>query len=344
MNMLIIGGTGLISAAITRELLHRGDTVTHYNRGQSAAQGVAGVRTIIGDRTNYAMFERQMAQLGSWDCVMDMVGYKPEDATSVVRAFRDRTAQFIFCSTVDVYSKPAPRYPIRENAERQPRREFQYAFDKAITENTLLEAHERGSFPLTIIRPAYTYGEGRGMLSTFGGDTYLHRIRSGKPIVVHGDGTSLWVSCHRDDVAHAFVGAAGNRRAFGKAYNVTGEEWMTWNQYHQTVAAAIGAPAPTLVHIPTDLLREAVPQRAWITAENFQFNNIFDTGAARTDIDFRYTIPLATGVQRIVAWLDERQRIPNSDLDDVDDRLIVAWQRASARIVEELASASGAAT
>ena len=344
MNILIIGGTGLISTAITRELVARGDRVTHFNRGQSAAQGVPGVRTIVGDRTDYATFERQMAEIGPWDCVMDMIGYKPEDGQSVVRAFRGRTDHVIFCSTVDVYTKPATSYPIREDAERRPRQEFPYAFDKAIIENTLLQAHARGDFPLTIIRPAYTYGEGRGMLSTFGGDRYLDRLRKGKPVVVHGDGTSLWVSCHRDDVAHAFVGAAGSERAFGMAYNVTGEEWMPWNQYHQIVAAAIGAPPPTLVHIPTDLLLQAAPQRAWITAENFQFNNLVDTTAARSAIGFRYTIPLATGVQRIVAWLDERQRIPNSDDDHFEDRLIAAWQQLGKRMVEEFETTQGAAT
>src|SRR3712207_8790745 len=93
---------------------------------------------------------------------------------------------------------------------------------------------------------------------------YLDRIRKGKPIIVHGDGTSFWSSCHRDDVARTFVAAAGNQRTFGRVYHVTGEEWMTWNRYHAAVAEGMGAPPPTLVHIPTDLLARAVPERAWI--------------------------------------------------------------------------------
>ncbi len=335
MKILIIGGTGLISTAITAQLLARGDDVTHYNRGQSGSP-VPGVHTIKGDRTDYAAFERQMADDGPWDCVMDMVGYKPDDGESVVRAFAGRTAHFIFCSTVDVYTKPAAQYPIREDAAREPSREFSYAYDKAIIENMLLGAHARGDLPLTIIRPAYTYGEGRGMLSTLSGNGYLHRLRSGKPIAAHGDGSGLWASCHRDDVARAFVAAAGNERTIGKAYNATSDEWLTWNQYHHTVAAAMGAPEPKLVHIPTDALLAAAPKQAWITAVNFQFNNIFDTGAARTDLDWQAEIPLANGVQRIVAWLEAHGGVPASD-DEFEDRLVAAWQRATQTFVQELA-------
>ncbi|MEO7912468.1 MAG: NAD-dependent epimerase/dehydratase family protein [Roseiflexaceae bacterium] len=327
MKILLIGGTGLISSAITRELVARDDEVTHYNRGKSAPE-VAGVRTIVGDRTDHAAFERQIGELGSFDCVIDMVGFKPEDAESLTRACRGRAGHVIFCSTVDVYTKPAARYPIHEDGQRAPSPSFPYAYDKAICEQTLEAAHQRGDFPLTIIRPAFTYGEGRGMIHSFGGsNTYLDRLRKGKPIIVHGDGSSLWVACHRDDVAHTFAAAAGSQQTCGRAYNVTGEEWMTWNQYHCEIAAAIGAPAPTLVHIPTDLLLRAVPKRAWITAENFQFNNIFDTSAAQRDLGFEYRITLAEGTRRIMAWLDRQGNLPNSDDDPFEDQLIAAWER-----------------
>jgi len=335
MKILIIGGTGLISTAITEQLLARGDEVTHYNRGLSA-QPVAGVRTIHGDRTDYATFEQQMAEAGRFDCVMDMVGYKPEDGPSVVQAFTGRTDHFIFCSTVDVYTKPAAHYPIREDAPREPSVEFSYAYHKAIIENTLLDAHARGDMPLTIIRPAYTYGEGRGMLSTLSGNSYLDRLRKGKPIVVHGDGSGFWTSCHRDDVARVFVAVAGNAHTIGKAYNATSNEWLTWEQYHHTVAAAIGAPEPNVVHISTDALLAAVPEQAWIIAVNFQFNNIFDTGVAQTDLAWQVEISLTEGVKRIVAWLEAHGGVPTND-GSFEDRLVVAWQRATDTLMQELA-------
>lgn len=335
MNILLIGGTGLISSSITRFLLERGDAVTFYNRGRSELYPVpAGVKVVYGDRTDYPAFERQIAELGHVDCVMDMVGYLPSDGESVVRALRGRVGHFIFCSTVDVYRKPATRYPY---TEAEPYGGLNaYSTRKVQIEQTLRAAHHPTDFPVTIIRPAYTYGEGRGPIHSFGGKTtYLDRIRKGKPVVVHGDGSSLWAACHREDVARAFANAAGQPHTFGKVYHTTGEEWMTWNQYHQRVATAIGAPLPTLVHIPTDLLGKVAPKRAAIDVENFQFNNIFDNRAAHTDLGFQYTIQWEEGVRRMVDWLDAHGRIENSDDDSFDDRLIATWNRLGERMAAE---------
>ena len=338
MKILIIGGTGLISTAITRYLVERGDDVTLYNRGIRESRIPDSVKRIQGDRTDYAVFEAQVAEAGSFDCAIDMVCFRPEDAQSAIRAFRGRIGQYIFCSTVDVYTKPAKRYPIREDAERQPAHSFPYAFNKAACERVLEEAHQRGDFPVTIIRPAHTYGEGGSLIHTFGWETYyFDRIRKGKPIIVHGDGTSLWVTCHRDDVGRAFAGAVGNGKAFGRAYHVTGEEWMTWNRYHQGVAQAMDAPPARLVHIPTDLLGKVAPKAAEWCVENFHFNNIFDNTAAKTDLGFCYTIPWIDGVRRTVAWLDERGRIVNSDDYPFYDRIITAWEHLGANMARDLA-------
>jgi nucleoside-diphosphate-sugar epimerase len=330
MKILIIGGTGLISSSITRDLVARGDQVVHYNRGKlDLYPNPPGVTTVHGDRTDYAAFERQMADLGVFDCVMDMVGYQPGDAESAVRAFCGRVGHFIFCSTVDVYRKPASRYPYTE-AEGYGGLNS-YSRNKVSQEQTLLAAHHPFDFPVTIIRPAYTYGEGRGPLHSLGGSTtYVDRLRKGKPIVVHGDGSSFWVCCHCDDVARAFVAAAGQACTFGKSYHVTGEEWLTWNQYHEQAAEAMGAPKPTLVHIPTDALAQLTPQQAEITVTNLQFNNIFDNRAAASDLGFEYTISWREGVRRMVAWLDEHGKIADSDADPFEDRLIERWQRTLA--------------
>jgi nucleoside-diphosphate-sugar epimerase len=337
-KVLIIGGTGLISTAMTRGFVERGDEVTLFNRGKSDAAIPAGVRQLQGDRTDLTAFEAGMAEAGSFDCVIDMICYRPEEAESLVRAFAGRTGHLIVCSTVDVYAKPASRYPIREDEPHAPPA-WDYAQNKEECEVILRAAHERGAVPVTIIRPAFTYGEGRGLVHSFGGrTTHLDRLRKGKPIVVHGDGSSLWTACHRDDVARSFVKAAGCAITFGKSYHVTGEEWMTWNQYHERIAAAMGAPRPTLVHIPTDLLAAVAPRRANICAINFQHNNIFDNAAAHADLEFAYTVRFDAGVRRIVAWLDERGRMEDSDQDPFDDRVIAAWERLGARMRDEAAS------
>jgi nucleoside-diphosphate-sugar epimerase len=335
MRVLIVGGTGLISTSITRQLLEQGVDVTLYNRGQTEARNTA--RTITGDRQDFATFEAQMADAGHFDCVIDMICYTLEEAESDVRAFQGRAGHFIFCSTVDVYSKPATRYPYVEDEPHAP--VTLYGKNKSRCEAIMLRAHESGAFPMTIIRPAHTYGESRGLIHSFGGKlSYIDRIRKGKPIVVHGDGTSLWVSCHIDDVARAFVTAMGKSKTFGKAYHTTGEEWQTWNRYHQGVAEALGAPPPTLVHIPTDLLAKIAPEQAMICADNFQFNNIFDNAAAHADLDFRYTIPWIEGVKRTVAWLDSRGLVPDSDDDPYDDRIIAAWQQIENQLMKLLAA------
>jgi nucleoside-diphosphate-sugar epimerase len=341
MNVLIIGGSGLISTPITRLFLERGDQVTHYNRGKFDLYPVPpAVKQLHGDRTDYPAFEGQMREAGTFDVVVDMVGYLPEDGESVVRAFAGRTGHFIFCSTVDVYQKPATRYPV---TEAEPYGGLNaYSTNKVKIEKTLLAAHERGDFPVTIIRPAHTYGEGRGPIHSLGNRTsYLDRIRKGKPIIVHGDGSSFWTSCYRDDVARAFVHAAGNPVTFGRGYHTPGEEWMSWNLYHQRVAEAMGAPSPEFVHIPTDTLIKMAPTRARVVGENFQFSNIFDTSAARADLAFQPTVSWVEGVQRMVAWLDEHKRMENSDDDPLEDRLIAVWRQAVKGLVQGLEESGG---
>ncbi|MEZ4860811.1 MAG: NAD-dependent epimerase/dehydratase family protein [Caldilineaceae bacterium] len=338
MRILLIGGTGLISTAITRLLLERGvDDVTLYNRGHTELRLPYYVNVIHGDRKNFSRFERQMREAGEFDCVIDMCCYLPDEAESVVHALSGRIGQYIFTSTVDVYTKPAARYPITEAAERKPTPAFAYAYHKAECEEILHAAHSNSDFLVTILRPAYTYGESRGILHSLGGrTTYIDRIRKGKPIIVHGDGQSLWGSCHIDDVARAFVHAIGNERTYGQSYHVAGEEWLTWNQHHQQVAAALGAPAPTLIHIPSTLLAKAVKAAAW-TELNFQYNNIFDNSAAHRDLQFHYTIPWQQGVQRTVAWLDERDMVENCANEPEYDHIIAAWEQCGAGMVKALA-------
>lgn len=330
----MIGGTGLISTVTTRLLAERGAELTLYNRSNSAGPLPPGVRAVTGDRTDHARFEEQVAGLGRFDCVIDMVGYFPEDAESLVRAFGGRLEHLLFCSTVDVYRKPTWGYPIAPDAPRGGLND--YARRKTQQEDTLLAAHGRGDFAVTILRPAFTYGEGRGMVHSLGSaNTYLDRLRRGKPIIVHGDGSSFWTACHRDDVGRGFADAAGNPNTYGQAYNVAGEEWLTWNQYHQTVARALG-PEPTLIHIPTDLLVRLAPERAGICGDNFQFNNIFEQSASHEDFGFSYTIPLEKGVRRIAAWLEAHGGLPDSDADPEEDRLVAAWEKAAGSLQRNL--------
>jgi nucleoside-diphosphate-sugar epimerase len=336
MKVLIIGGTGNISTATTRTLVARGDEVTLYNRGQTQVEIPGPCRTLTGDRYDHAAFEAQITEAGTFDCVIDMIGYAPQDLESAVRAFGGRVAQYIFCSTVDVYTKRPKVYPVTQDTEREPYPSFPYAYKKAQCERILEAAHARGDFALTILRPAQTYSDSRTPLPLIGpGTHFMRRVRQGKPILILGDGTSLWVASHRDDVGPAFAVAAGNPVTYGKSYDVTGDEVMTWERHYTTVAEVMGAPPLDLVRIPSDLLGRMAPQAAEWCVENFHYNNLFDNAAAKADLGYRYTITWEEGVRRMVAWHDARAEIDDSPDYALYDQIVSAWRRHSEELVSE---------
>jgi nucleoside-diphosphate-sugar epimerase len=339
-NILLIGGTGLISTPMTAQLRERSHEVTVYNRARRSPDLPEGVRQIVGDRTDHAAFEAQMRDAEPFDIVIDMICYKPEDAESLVRAFSGRVGQMIVCSTVDVYEKPQRRLPITEDVPLNPA-PWDYARDKAKLEAILWEADARGDFPLTVFRPGHTYNDGGALHHSVGSPTpaYLHRIKEGNPILVHGDGTSIWAACHAADVARAFTEAAGNETAYGKAYNVAGEEWLTWNRYHELVAEAMGAPEPKLVHIPTELLAK-MTKRAWIVTVNFGYNNAIDNSAAARDLNFHTTVPFVEGVRRMHDTLERGGKMCGLEPDSEYDRIVETWQRWSGKLLEEFQAES----
>ncbi len=338
MNVLLIGGTGNIGTAITRGLLARGDRVTHFNRGQTSDEFAGTVDLITGNRDEFAAFEATMAAAGPFDCVIDMIAFHPEQVQSAIRAFSGRTAQYIFCSTVDVYTKPARKYPITEDAERNPSPTFPYAFDKGKCERLLEEAHVKSGFPYTSIRPAATYQDGWGPIPLVGnGEALIKRIRDGKPVIVMGDGSSFWVSAHRDDVGATFVAAAGNDAAIGKGYHVTGEEWMTWKMYFGAVADVLGVAMPGFVYVPTEYLVKLAPQDAAWVWMNFQYNNIFDNAAARRDLGYRYTITWREGVRRSIALMEKSGKIDKAEDSLLYERIVSEWTRSVEGLVGRFA-------
>jgi len=276
-----------------------------------------------------------MAELPKYDAVIEMIAYAPEDVRSLLRAFGGKTGHLIFCSTVDVYARPASTYPVRESEVFRPAA-WDYAQKKAECERILWKWYEEEGHPFTVIRPVHTYGEQGAVLHTFGGSTYhLDRLIKGKPIVIHGDGTSLWSAVHRDDAAVAFANAVCNPVSYGKSYHLPGDECVLWSQYHERVAAAIGAPAPQFVRIPTELLY-SVDKRAHITAINFQYHNCLDATAAKTDLGYRYRTTIAEGAKQIYDWHVRNGSLENSDNVPQDDRIIAAWQKLSAQMISEL--------
>lgn len=338
MKVLVIGGTGNIGTAVVRTLLERGADVTVVGRGASAP----GAGFIAADRTKHKEFEQTMRGHGDWDCVIDMIGYQCEDAESAIRAFSGRTAQFIFCSTVDTFCKPAPSYPIGPGAPRGANPLFSYACSKVRMEQLFEQAAAGGAFALTIMRPAATYCDQSmpiGILSS--GLAVMRRIRLGLPVIVMGDGLTLWTSSHRDDVGRAIAMGAGNSNTYGKAYALSGDEALTWMQYYSTIATAMGAPEIDFIGVPTALLVSAAPKACEWCDINFKYCNIFDNSQAKRDLGYCYTIPWVEGARRMVAYHDGIGAIDASHDHPAYDEIICRMKKLAKEFQIELAHLKG---
>lgn len=335
MRVLILGGTGLISTGITRELLQRGHEVWHLNRGTTESEETRYVNTVIADRNDKESLVTAAGQMPLFDVAIDMIGFTPEQVSALIESFGSRCGQLIFCSTVDVYARPSSVYPITESEPKRPA-PWRYAQDKVRCETILQRWAEESQVPLTILRPAHTYSDTGSLVHSLGfGTYYLDRLMRQLPIIVHGDGSSLWGSAHRDDVAVAFANAVGNEQTFGRSYHVAAEECITWNQIHERVAEGIGAPPPHLVHIPTAILA-SLDQRAFITAVNLSYNNCFDQSMAKSDLNWKYTITLKEGARRVFQTLRDRNAIVSADDVPEDDQIIKRWTRSMKQLRQEV--------
>jgi nucleoside-diphosphate-sugar epimerase len=327
MKVLIIGGTGLISTGIVSALRERGAAITVFNRGKTDDRLGPDVARLVGDRQDAPAVERIVAAGGRWDVVIDMICFRPDEAASVLHACAGRCGHFIFCSTVCTYGNTQTIIPTTEDTPPAPHSE--YGRNKLACERVFLEAHAQGDLCVTIIRPSHTYGPGGGIINNLHWEpSFLARLRAGRPIIVSGDGHGLWQSAYADDVGRGFAHAAGNARCFGQVYNAVADEVVTWDQYVRRTAAAIGAPAPRLVHIPTDTLVAIDPQRFVWLDEIFRFHGVYSNAKLKRDVpEFRLTVPYEEGVRRTVAWIDRHNPVPPLAGDTVDDRLVAAWEK-----------------
>lgn len=328
MDVLVIGGTGIISTGITEQLVEADHDVTLYNRGKTDVSVPESVAQVQGDREALDQFEADMAALDP-TVVIDMRCFTPAEARSAIRAFPD-VERYVFCSTVAAYDHPVDSYPITETAERKAAGE-NYGEAKAECERIFDRAHEDTGFPVVTLRPGHTYGEGGnrgGLCYSLGWEqtAFVDRLRSGLPIVVHDSGTSLWASCHRDDVAAAFV-AALDRGNTGEHYQVASEASHTWDNYLRTAARAIDAPEPELVHVPTELIAAVLPDQSELLTRDLKYSLQYDSSKARAALGFEPEVTWADGFRRTVSWLDERGQIDAAESAH-DEEVIAAWDHA----------------
>ena len=330
MKLLVIGGSGVISTSVAQALIDRGEAVTLLNRGQTPLRLRGDFQHLRGDRSDRPAFEQVVRQSGPWDAVVDMICSNPDDAESLAGALKGRAGQLVFCSTTNVYPKPADAYPVRE--DHRLGAAYKNGIDKARCETIHRDAETAGGYRLTIIRPGHTFGESGGVLNSLASPAFIDRMRRGKPVVVHGDGNGLWSALHADDVAQVFAAATGNPVAFGRTYNATGTDWMTWDRYHLGIAAALGVDPPEFVHVPTDVLSVLIPARAAQCKRSLQYPGIYDMSAARDELGFRAHVPFVEGMRRVIAWLDAQGLVEPWQSDPDYDRVIQDWKHCIERI------------
>ena len=241
MNALLIGGTGTISMAITRLLAEKGWEVHLLNRGNRKAevpQGVHWIQADISDEQAVA----QILQGRHFDCVCEFIGFLPEQVERDIRLFEGKTSQYLYISSASAYHKPATDYRITEGtALANPY--WEYSRNKIACEEVLMKAYREHQFPVTIIRPSHTYDNRNvplGVHGDKGSYQVIKRMLQGKPVIIHGDGTSLWTMTHNWDFAKGYVGLMGNPHAIGEAFQITNDETLTWNQIYAAIARVLG--------------------------------------------------------------------------------------------------------
>jgi len=326
LKVLFIGGTGVISSACAQLAVERGLALCLLNRGQTPCRMPSGVEILQGDiRDKEAI--KSILKNRTFDVVVDWIVFTPDHLETDLELFRDRTAQYVFISSASVYQTPPVLLPVTESTPLcNPY--WAYARAKIACEERLVRAYREEGFPVTIVRPSHTYD--RTLLPVRGQYTTVARMRAGKKVIVHGDGTSLWTLTHHQDFAKGLVGLLGNHRALGEAFHITYDEVLTWNQIFEIVAKAAGAPA-RLVHVPSELIAAFDAEWGASLLGDKAHSMIFDnTKIKRLVPDYAATIPFSRGAEEIMDWFDANpaQKVINEKTNQLMEDILAAYESA----------------
>ncbi len=325
LKVLFIGGSGIISSASTRLAAKLGVELTLLNRGQSALRPVPeGVEVLRADVRDPSVVRRVLGER-EFDSVVDWIAFTPDHVRADIDLFAGRTRQYVFISSASAYQTPPERAPVVESTPlRNPY--WQYSRDKIACEDLLVAAYRERGFPATIVRPSHTYD--RTLVPFDGGWTVVERMRQGKEIVVHGDGTSLWTLTHHTDFARGFVPLLGHPRTVGEAFHLTSDDVLTWDQIARALATAAGTEA-RIVHVPSDAIAAVHPEWGAGLLGDKAHSMVFDNSKLRSVVPgFVATIPFEQGAREIVAWHDEdpaRRRV-DASIDAAMDDLVARFR------------------
>jgi nucleoside-diphosphate-sugar epimerase len=329
MRVLFIGGTGFISTAVSRLAVQSGIELYLLNRGVRKAD-IHGAQHLVGNIHQPETVRTVLGEL-KFDAVVNWVAYAPADIERDLELFRGRTKQYIFISSASAYQKPPAHYWITESTPLY-NPHWEYSRNKIACEERLLRAYRDEGFPVTIVRPSLTYDLNFPIaMGGWGCYTLAHRLLEGKPIIVHGDGSSLWVVTHAEDFARGFNGLLGNEQAIGHAFHITSDEVLTWNQIYGTIADALGVE-PNVVHIASDFIAKVAPHHHGGLLGDKAWSVVFDNTKIKTFVPgFQATIPFRKGIRRTLAWFDadvSRKRVDENVNADMD-RIIAAYTALS---------------
>ncbi|MFK5972871.1 MAG: NAD-dependent epimerase/dehydratase family protein [Flavobacteriaceae bacterium] len=326
MKVLFIGGTGNISTPSSRLAIARGIDLYHLNRGRSKIK-IAGVKTILGD-INKAEKLSELAK-HHWDVVVNWIAFTPEDIKRDIALFKGKTKQYIFISSASCYQTPLS-YPVITESTPLSNNLWDYSNDKIKCEDLLLQAYREEGFPMTIVRPSYTYDT--VIPIAIGGFTEYNtcdRILKGKEIIIHGDGTSLWTVTHADDFAKGFVGLLGLWPAVGHAFHITSDEILSWNMIYKILATSLDREAK-VVHIASDFICKIEPSFTGSLLADKAESVIFDNTKIKTFVPvYKATIPFSEGIKRTLQWLDDNpeKKIINPETNTQIENILRAYKK-----------------
>ena len=334
MKILLIGGTGTISSAITRQLAESGHELWLLNRGNRKNEVPAGVRQVICDIDDEAEVTRQTGA-EVFDAVCEFIGFLPSQVERDIRLFSGRTRQYVYISSASAYNKPAASHVITEGtALANPY--WEYSRNKIACEELLMKTYREEGFPVTIVRPSHTYCE-RGVPVSVHGPKgswqVLKRMMEGKPVLVHGDGSSLWTLTWNEDFARGFIGLLGNPKAIGEAFQIMSDEQLTWNQIYKSVANALNV-TPKLYHVSSDFLAAVAPKEYDFTGNLLGDKAVtvaFDCTKLKQAVPgFCATTRFDEGVRRCVDYLMSHPDLQVEDLefDSWCDLVIATLEKA----------------
>jgi nucleoside-diphosphate-sugar epimerase len=341
MNVLFIGGTGIISTACAELAVARGHRVTLLNR--SLRPPIAGATALTADISDAGATAKAIAGR-KWDSVVDFIAFHPADIESRLALFRGRTSQFIFISSASAYQKPLTDQLITESTPLcNPL--WDYSRNKIACEERLMRAYREEGFPATIIRPSLTYGSfivPVSVNSWLKGYTVVDRMRRGLPVIIPGDGLTLWTITHNTDFAKGLVGLLAHTGSIGHAFHITSDEAPTWNQIYQMTADAAGVSSPKFVHIASDFIVACIPSMTGSLLGDKSHTAIFDNSKIKRFVpEYVATLRFREGIARTISWFDADPA--RKQIDDAAsaewDRLIAAYDRGLAAAVQEFGKA-----